>query len=432
MRKKIITICMIILILSMSVMLFACDKKEYSLEKSTRIIDYKDEIYSNLQTISTIYPDRYDQSDSSQLFVEYLKTYMDGLGYEIFEQVFYLSSADSNTCNIICKKESSSDKQIIIGCQWDNCYGSFNDSNPDGAYESGAAIATLMAIAKELKNKDLPFDLKIVFFGGGVRGYYGSEYFIGKMTQEEKEKTSLVINLSMLGGGDNTYMYSRDFDTNYNDTMYQIAEVNELNFEKVPLDKRIINSKFSDSLKYDYVHIGMFGNQNVFMNEGIATVNYLSINWKDKSNPSFTEISGQTNIFETVGDTFENMISRVGEDKLKERLNNVLKSVVLSIDDYYGTLEQDLSDPTEIDSFIYGNEAYYIGVVVVKILCVGIIFIILTALRPKINKAKEKGNEKIRQEIIKAMDQMDQEDIGFEDPFSEEKESNDIDEDIFQ
>ncbi|MCI7401995.1 MAG: M28 family peptidase [Christensenella sp.] len=432
MRKRwLMLLILIILLASISIYFVSCSKDTIYLEKSQQELDYKDEIMNNLRIVSTDYKNRYVSSSDSEVFVNHIVSYMGSeLGYDVSIQRYYVSSVDSITCNIECTKDSPSDKQIILACQWDNCYSSFDNANPDGAYESGAAIATLMAIAKELKDKDLKYDLKIVFFGCAVQSYYGSEYYFGQMSEKEKEDTLLVINLAMIGAGDNTYMYSRDFSTNYNDTFYSIAEANELGFTKVPLDKRIISSTFSNELSYDYVHIGMFGNQNIFMNNSIPTINYLSINWKDKSNPAYTEISGKDNVFETPNDTYQNMIDRVGEEVIKERLNNILKSVVLSLDEYYSFVEQDLYNPTEINSFFLSDKAYYIGTIAVKILAVAVLYIILTKMQSIIQHNKGEYLKMFSQSNnLETFESQQQEEI---DPFSDTKNDNDINDDIFQ
>ena len=124
------------------------------------------------------------------------------------------------------------------------------------------------------------------------------------------------------------------------------------------------------------------------------------------------------------------MIDRVGEEVIKERLNNILKSVVLSLDEYYSFVEQDLYNPTEINSFFLSDKAYYIGTIAVKILAVAVLYIILTKMQSIIQHNKGEYLKMFSQSNnLETFESQQQEEI---DPFSDTKNDNDINDDIFQ
>ena len=102
--------------------------------------------------ISTNYKDRQIGSDGSDAFIEYLKAELASYGYDVTEQVLTSSKAKT-TKNIIAKGEQQEGRgKILLGASWDNLYKEY-DTNPDGAYQTGASIAALLETAKYLKTK---------------------------------------------------------------------------------------------------------------------------------------------------------------------------------------------------------------------------------------------------------------------------------------
>ncbi len=434
--KKVFSVLVLVLIVAiMACSFMACTSSADYEIKNINDYDLSEMAYGFLNDISTNYANRTIGSAESKLFIEYVSTRMTNLGYSVSTQEFTVVSQNKTTKNIICKKaKEGAKKTIIIGCQWDNNY-DLLQGNPDGAYESGAAIASLTLIAEKMATVDLDYNLEIVFFGAGAYNWAGAKHYVKELSAEQKSNIALMINLSFLGAGDNIYMYSRDKAVNYNDYFYAVANKANLAISAVPQDKRIISTSLDSDSIYEYSHFGMFGNNYYFMNELIPSVSYISFNWTDKSIPAWVELSGKSNVYGTSDDTFENMIKRVGKDNIVKNLNTVVNSVLGTIVDQGNLLELDaFKNPDEVNAFARSNEAYYIFSIAFKVLIVGLIIAVVVFSRNYIRKHKE--------QYVIFVPKMDMKDIVEEDIFgmkpeepkqNKEDKNDDINEDdVFQ
>ena len=99
--------------------------------------------------------------------------------------------------NIVAYKPGSGDtsKALILGAHY--------DSLPDavGANDNAAGVSVLRMVAEHISGMELPFDIRIVFFGAGEADLVGAyEYAVG-MSEEELENTIGMINFDVLGTG---------------------------------------------------------------------------------------------------------------------------------------------------------------------------------------------------------------------------------------
>jgi len=402
MRKlKIISIALLIIVLAMSLM--ACSTKTYNISASEEI-SLKDEAYDRLVLISSIYPNRTIGTTDSEQFTSYLNEELTSFGYSVEEQSFTSKDAKM-TKNIIAKKNTSSDKgTILLGASWDNMYASFT-SHPDGAYETGNALAALLTVAKYLYSKDLSYNLEIAFFAGDVENWSGAEYYLSKLSSEEKQNIKLYINYGYIAGGDNLYIYARDTKTEYENFVNQVGEVNNLTqFTKTPQFKNTFDVLLIENQLYSYSHIGMYGNHVLFMNEQIPSIAYLSINWSDYSYPIYKEVKGSDNICQSGNDNLTTVVSRKDVDTIKSQLDGVMKSTIYSIVDNQSELLNVLDNREEIVPFFQSTAAYYIFNVAAKILVVAIVLIIGAYAKSQISKSKD---ELLKKRIVIDPSQID-------------------------
>ena len=147
----------------------------------------------------------------------------------------------------------------------------------------------------------------------------------------EHETPELIVNLNRLGGGTYNYIYSAEVETDFNDAFYAAANaVGGGTFRPVPGNTHAVAATMIDGQPNDYTHIGMVGDNLIAMSKGIPTVSFLSLDWGSDTNSFYTEIDGKENIYNTSGDTYENMISRLGEngeETLRNSLNGVADTV---------------------------------------------------------------------------------------------------------
>ncbi|WP_042454036.1 M20/M25/M40 family metallo-hydrolase [Neobacillus dielmonensis] len=130
------------------------------------------------------------------------------LGYQPSKQTFsYTRRGTTKTsANIIGTKISKSNKlknnpQIIIGAHYDSV------SVGKGADDNASSIGVILETAKAIQKRELHYDVKFVFFGAEEEGLRGSDYYVSQMSQEEKDRTIVMINLDSLLAGDNIYVY---------------------------------------------------------------------------------------------------------------------------------------------------------------------------------------------------------------------------------
>lgn len=399
MRKlRVFLVVSIVIILLVS--LFGCSSTTYDVIKGENL-NLGDSAFNEAFYISQYYANRTIGDLEATDFTNYINSELTLYGYEVSEQV-YTTDNNKTAKNVIAKKsKEGSNNKIIIGCSWDNTYSSF-EAKPDGSYATGTSIAALLTIADYLRDKDLNYNLELIFFAGQIDGFSGAQYYMSKLSAEDKQNIKLFINLGYIIGGDYQYIYARDIETNYLDLITQINEKNEIEFEKVPLFKNTFAATISEEQIYKYSHIGMIGNNIVFMNNKIPSINYQSFNWKDFSTPIYVEKSGMENVAQTSNDTFNNMSKRSEEATLKTQMNNVINSIIDVVYVNQDVLLPVLDDADEINEFVQSDIAYYIFNVAIKIIAVVAIILSVVFAKSLIEKNREEY-KKVRDESIKSI-----------------------------
>ncbi len=385
MRKfRIVFIILILCIIAMSIM--GCASQNYSINKSEEV-NLSEAAFEKLEYISANYSNRSMGSEKQDEVVGYLNAQLTSFGYEVSEQTF---TADSTTSkNVIAKKSVNTTKDVIVlGASWDNMYEKY-DTHPDGAYQTGASIAALLTISEYLSTKDLPYNLEIVFFAGSSGNWTGASYYLKKLTSEEKQNIKMFINYGYICGGDNLYIYAQEKATKYSNFINEVVAQNNISgITKVPQFKNTVAATISEDQIFTYSHIGMFGNNIIFMNNEIPSINYLSVNWSDYTYPIYTEVKGTANVIETENDTLEHMISRSTKEKIVSQFDSIIKSTVYTIVDNNETLMTTLGDDG-ITPFFQSQTAYYIFNVVVKILAAAIVLLFVAYAKNKISSNKD-------------------------------------------
>ena len=386
--KKIKLFLCVLAILVIVLSLTGCAKNDFNVNKAEEV-SLANDAYALLESISTNYPNRTIGSDASQTFIAYLNNELTSYGYEVTEQSF-TSKKTKTTKNVIAKKSIEESKgTIVLGANWDNMYEYF-DAHPDGAYQSGASIATLLTIAKYISAKELLYNIEIVFFAGSAENWNGAQVYVDKLSEKERQDIKLFVNFGYLAGGDNLYIYSRDNTVSYDSFIREVIGQNNIQgITKTPTFKNVFDAAISDNQLYSYSHIGMFGNNVIFMNKQIPSINFFSMNWSDLSNPICTEIKGMQNVLESSNDTLETMKNRVSQEKIVSTLDSVIKSTIYTIVDNQLGLLDVLQDRDEVVPFFYSNTAYYIFNGVIKILCVAAILLIVVYCKNYISKNRE-------------------------------------------
>ncbi|MEG1647033.1 MAG: M28 family peptidase [Clostridia bacterium] len=283
----------------------------------------------------------------------YLQTYFRNLGLtgEITQfnyENIYRNDRTEQAYNVVFKYDTPSEKQIIIGANYDNASLIKVEGNyivGEGAYNNATGIAVLMQLAKLVKDSKIDYDVVFVAFGAKEYGFKGSNAYVKSMTEKDIANTLLMINLDSVVGGDYLYMYSDEVKTLHNNYFYEVAKTNQLNAKKVPIFKKQNVLAGEENFKIPYSHIGLQSDSVNFMKKDISVVNFLSLNWENRI--ANVEMKGQPNVAYTQKDTLSDMIERfgggdIGKQKIALALDNVVTIVydAISKENFIASMQQ--------------------------------------------------------------------------------------------
>lgn len=349
--------------------------------------------YETLKTFVKTFPDRTAEQtfseDNSLLAAEWIKSQFDSLGYtpmyddgiDSFRFDNVLTKKQETGYNVAFKKESSSDKTVVIGAHYDNVYQYEKNGERllgDGTYNNGVGIATLIEVAKVLANEDLPFDVEFVAFGAEEPGWLGSKRFLSNHV--DKDNIILMINFDRNAIGDYVYMYSSEANTKHNKFFYQKARDNNLCIADLPSYRSpSLKAVMANSL---YSNEANFADSQVFLSEGINIVNFISMNFTPSK---VVERKGADNVNYTPNDNFDYIVQSLGGEEVAKQLidkqiNSAISAVKYAFDDpnFVEVMETSKANGG-LDTFANYKIMTYIatGIVGAVILCFVVIYFVL-------------------------------------------------------
>lgn len=423
-RKVLITITAVLCVFVLSV-LTACSQAEPQFDVVKNNGEYGDKVFENMRYLAENYPDRSMGTEGELNTAKYLASRLSSLGYTseyssdegIGLQRFKITNtrydgttmSDINVYNVIFTKKATTESkgEILLSTQYDNLYQEkTNDEiwRADGSYESGSGTATLLALAEIMSNIDYSYDVTFAFFTGGCYGFEGASQYVANLKSSNRENIKLNVNFSMLGGGDNLYLYTGENATDLGGYIRSASEGLTPN----PKDKNLAPFTMETSAMYAYTHIGMFGNHYFLMNKNIPTANFTSHNWSLNEHPFMTEMQGKVNVYHTADDTLAMMIGRKGEDNVKATLNNVVNSVLNTMSEENSQLRDGVlaKAKQQLSSKGQDSQQSSMATVAIKLITIAIFFGIALNVRNYVRKnrnlyIKEKP---VEQEQIKPFD----------------------------
>ena len=159
-------------------------------------------------------------SDAIQNVKEYIIKYFSDLGYDEIEcqkfeyndennenairrssqaDVFLAPTAENATVdgtgeNIIVTKKSSTDttKNLIISAHYDSAEDSV------GANDNGSGVATVLELARILKDTEMSYNVKFILFSGEEKYMLGSRWYVGNLSEDERKQIIGVINIDTI------------------------------------------------------------------------------------------------------------------------------------------------------------------------------------------------------------------------------------------
>jgi Zn-dependent M28 family amino/carboxypeptidase len=106
------------------------------------------------------------------------------------------SIIETTSQNVVATLPGSSDRVIVLGGHYDSV-----PAGP-GANDNASGTATALELARVLRERPLPFTVRIVLFGAEEIGLVGSRAYVQALSPAERERTVAMLNFDMVGVGD--------------------------------------------------------------------------------------------------------------------------------------------------------------------------------------------------------------------------------------
>jgi len=252
---------------------------------------------------------------------QYILNELEKLDLEVEEQSFNYVRRNVNkqSANVVGVKDNpKTNKQIIVGAHYDSV------SVGKGADDNASSVGVILETAMALDKRNLPYDIKYVFFGAEEEGLQGSNYYAKNMTAEEVANTIGMINLDSLLAGDNIYVYGGDGEDGWiRDLALKIAKQ-----RKIPLQTNPgINPEYPTGTTGDW------SDHAPFKAKGITIAYLEATNWELGDQDGYTQTEKHGGIWHTKNDNLA-FLEKEFPGRTQEHLNqftNILTQLLTDI-----------------------------------------------------------------------------------------------------
>ncbi|WP_286233926.1 M28 family metallopeptidase [Thalassotalea sediminis] len=167
------------------------------------------------------------------------------LGYQPKTQAFNFGVLQ-DSANIIVDSNPNAALTVILGAHYDSTAA---NKGSLGAIDNGAGVAAMLAIAKNIAQRQKPSKINIRFiaFGAEENGLKGSKYYVSQLVNQPKALKNIIamINFDTIAGGDITYVHSA------HTTPYKCAD-NDLPFNSDTLARDALLSASQATLSKEH------------------------------------------------------------------------------------------------------------------------------------------------------------------------------------
>lgn len=84
---------------------------------------------------------------------------------------------------------------VALGAHYDGV------ADTEGAGDNGTGVAALLTLARELAGRDLPFEVRFLFFGVEEIGLFGSRHYVASLSDAERGRHIAMLNFDAMGAG---------------------------------------------------------------------------------------------------------------------------------------------------------------------------------------------------------------------------------------
>lgn len=240
-------------------------------------------------------------------------------GAEVVEQQFDFGEA--KFYNLIARlTKSGSDKQIIIGAHYD--YDKSGLGAGDNACGVAAMYYAMQLLARDVKK--LPCNVTFVAFDGEEKGLLGSQTYVNKMTQAERDSTLVMFNVDTIATGDNLYLMCENKSTDLAKLILSCAD----GLKEKPYARGVFGNVF-DAYGYGYYEMVQGSDHTPFRLAGIPVAFFFSGAYSATS-WGYSESTNQSNaVMNSANDTFENLVEK--HPQFEQRIETVAHAIASTV-----------------------------------------------------------------------------------------------------
>lgn len=323
--KKLLVACLLIIVITIS--LSPTGVYGYSVDSQL----YSSLTYTFLNEFVTANPKRAAGTQEEKDSAKWLASKFESIGY-VTDVPTFQYNYDSRILysqNVIIKSGVNIGTKpiVFIGAHYDCA-----ETSGQGAFDNGSGVATVFAIANDLKGKTLPFEIVYILFGAEEPGLVGSMAFVESLTQAQIDRTLMMINIDTVAAGDYLYIYTEDVSTNFQDFIVSKSEgLSEFSLNALPVSKSITTVVGGYPAGTPYMHIGQMSDHMSFRERGIPTAMFFSGNLSTQYY-GYVESAVNENIMHTENDLITVMDSMYGTEYIS-RMELTRKTVIAAVTD---------------------------------------------------------------------------------------------------
>lgn len=296
-------------------------------------------------------------------------------GIQNFEFLSEMTGVYESSQNIIFDYNVEGEsKTIILGCSYDAYAYVYNEETfnyeykgVEGVNNSAGSVALLLAIASEIQNLNLNYNVEIVFFGAGDFDNAGSSFFVQGISKDEAKNILCMINFDNIALGENSYFYINETSNKFSDFVNKTVKNNEINIKEVDtthLNKTLLAKPNELGIKYK--HIAMSSDNYNFMKSNILSINFFAGNYSNGIVMGRSEYADADVITYTLDDNLNYIIENYEENAIEKNLYSVYLTInnILTDSDFISVLKASQNSNNLFYSF-FGNEKLVIFLTVI-------------------------------------------------------------------
>ena len=308
-----------------------------------------------MRVLATEFPGRMAGTEQERAAAEHLVARLASFGLEAELDEFpvqytHLPAGESETVefegvsqNVVVRIPGRSDELIIVGAHYDTAVSASPEQaeagigGPDlqGLDDNASGVGVLLELAERLSRSEPEHNLRLIFFGAEEVGLQGARHAVASLSDEDRERLGLMINIDSIITGDRLYAHAGPV-TVAEDPAHGAARDRVLALA----EELGIELNTNPGLNEEYpAGTGCCSDQVAFDEAGIPVVNFEATNWRlgDQDGYQQTEISeafpaGQTwhNIHL---DQIDHLEKHLPASRLSERPAQVVRLISTFLED---------------------------------------------------------------------------------------------------